>query len=139
MVGCKGMRRCKWHWATRLSDQMVGRNISCECDLSRSYVSLCGLILLAVMAGCGGSTYSAPKQPSSTGQITFSFGTEETVFSSATDSCVPEDLPDTPAHAVRLGDGSLLFEDGGATGKYMMYGADFSTLKKSCIPTMNSD
>jgi len=74
-----------------------------------------------------------------TPHITFSLGTEETVFSSTTDSCEPLDVPDTPAHAVRLADGSLMLEDGDAPRNYAMFGANFSTLKRSCTPTLASD
>jgi len=74
-----------------------------------------------------------------TPHITFSFGPEETVFSSSTDSCEPLDVPDTPAHAVRLADGSLMLEDGDAPRNYAMFGTNFSTLKRSCTPTLASD
>jgi hypothetical protein len=75
-----------------------------------------------------------------TGQITFSFGPEETVFSHSTDSCEPLDVPDTPAHAVRLSDNSLMLEDGDAPRNYAMFGPDFSTLHRSCAaPILTSD
>ena len=74
-----------------------------------------------------------------TPHMSFSFGAEETVFSSSTDSCEPLDVPDTPAHAVRLADGSLILEDGDAPRNYAMFGATFSTLKRSCTPILVSD
>jgi hypothetical protein len=101
-------------------------------------------ILLAASAGCAAvqSSQQTANQPPATtsGQITFSFGVEETVFNHSTDSCEPQDLPDTPAHAVRLADGSLMLADGNAPRNYAMFGADFSTLRRSCTaPTLVSD
>lgn len=97
-------------------------------------------LLLAALAGCGGSGYSSPPPPPPTGQITFSFAAEETVFSYSTDSCEVLDVPDTPAHAVRFADGSLMLEDGDAPRNYAMFGTDFSNLKRSCTaPILVSD
>jgi hypothetical protein len=102
-------------------------------------------ILLATVAvglplGCGGSYQSNQQPVTGNGQITFSFGPEETVFNHTTDSCEPLDVPDTPAHAVRLADGSLMLEDGDAPRNYAMFGADFSTLHKRCTaPILVSD
>jgi hypothetical protein len=98
------------------------------------------VVVAAVLTGCGGSGFSIPPPPPPKGQITFSFGAEETVFSYATDSCEVLDVPDTPAHAVRFADGSLLLADGDAPHNYAMFGADFSTLKRSCTaPILVSD
>jgi len=102
-------------------------------------------ILLATVAvglplGCGGSYQSNQPPVTGNGQITFSFGPEETVFNHTTDSCEPLDVPDTPAHAVRLADGSLMLEDGDAPRNYAMFGPDFSTLHKRCTaPILVSD
>ena len=83
---------------------------------------------------------SSQPPATTTGQTTFSFGAEETVFNHSTDSCDPQDLPDTPAHAVRLADGSLMLADGNAPRNYAMFGADFSILRRSCTaPTLVSD
>ncbi len=74
------------------------------------------------------------------GQITFSFGPEETVFSHATDACEPLDVPDTPAHAVRLPDGSIFLDDGDAPHVYGMFGTGFSSLHRDCTaPLLTSD
>lgn len=72
--------------------------------------------------------------------ITFTFGAEETVFNHSADSCEPLDVPDIPAHVVRLADGSLMLADGDAPRYYAMFGADFSTLHKECTaPALVSD
>ena len=92
--------------------------------------------------GCGGGSASSPPPPppSGGGEITFAFGPEETVFNHTTDSCEPLDVPDTPAHVVRLPDNSLMLEDGDAPRNYAMFGADFSTLQRSCLaPILVSD
>jgi len=70
--------------------------------------------------------------------ITFSFGTEETVFTWLTDQCEALDVPDAPAHALRLADGSLLLIDGHESGNYVMAGTGFSSLRKRCSPTLVS-
>ncbi len=70
--------------------------------------------------------------------ITISLGPEETVFSWASDRCQETDVPDVPAHAVRLADGSLLLVTGHESGNYVMAGADFSTLYRNCSPTLTS-
>ncbi len=94
--------------------------------------------LVAMLIACGGGSTGPPVPP--TGQITFSFGPEETVFNHSTDSCEPLDVPDTPAHAVRLPNGTLMLEDGDAPRNYAMFGTDFSTLHKSCAaPILVSD
>ena len=61
-------------------------------------------LFAATLLGCsaGNSTTPPPPPPPPKGQITFSFGAEETVFSYATDSCEALDVPDTRAHAVRF-------------------------------------
>jgi len=113
--------------------------------LKGSWGCIAEAIILMALAGCGGSSQQPMQQPaqppvSGTGQITFSFGPEETVFSHSTDSCEPLDVPDTPAHAVRLPDGTLMLEDGDAPRNYAMFGPDFSTLQKSCTaPILVSD
>ncbi len=64
--------------------------------------------------------------------ITFSFGAEETVFRWSSDRCEDLDLPDVPAHAVRLADGTLALMAADAPRNYTMFGADFSSLHRSC-------
>ena len=74
------------------------------------------------------------------GKITFAFGAEEVVFRHATDSCEPSDIPDVPARAVRLADGSLLLLSGAALRFYATFGVDFASLKHSCtLPVLSSD
>ena len=114
--------------------------------LSRNGAPFVSILLAAALGtgsiGCGGSSASSPPPPPviGTGQISFSFGPEETVFNHTTDSCEPLDVPDTPAHAVRLPDNSLMLEDGDAPRNYAMFGADFSTLHRSCAaPILVSD
>lgn len=107
---------------------------------SRSRASLISILVAGVATlcnlGCGGTAGSAPPPKG----ITFSFGPEETVFNHTTDSCEPLDVPDIPAHAVRLADGSLMLADGDAPRYYAMFGADFSTLHRQCAtPALVSD
>ncbi len=64
--------------------------------------------------------------------ITISLGAEETVFVWSTDRCEDLDLPDVPAHAVRLADGTLTLMAADAPRNYAMVGADFSSLRRSC-------
>jgi hypothetical protein len=73
------------------------------------------------------------------GSVSFSFGPEEVVFAHATDACEPLDVPDVPARAIRLLDGTLELIDGDAPHTYASFGADFSTLKRSCNPIYVSD
>jgi Big-like domain-containing protein len=72
-------------------------------------------------------------------KITFSFGAEEIVFHHSTDSCEPLDVPDTSAHAIRLPDGTLTLLDGDAPTAYSMFGADFNSLYRVCVPVLRSD
>jgi hypothetical protein len=67
--------------------------------------------------------------------ITFSLGAEETVFAWLTDRCEDLDVPDVPAHAVRLADDSLVLIAGDAPRYYASFGADFSSLQRSCAQT----
>ena len=69
------------------------------------------LVVVAGLTACGAAVPQPPPPPPSKGQITFSFGAEETVFSYATDSCEALDGPDTPAHAVRFADCTLMLAD----------------------------
>jgi len=104
----------------------------------RSSALLAGVATLFNL-GCGGTSSASPPPPPPQG-ITFSFGAEEIVFNHSTDSCEPLDVPDNPAHAVRLADGSLMLADGDAPRYYAMFGADFSTLHKQCTtPALVSD
>ena len=64
--------------------------------------------------------------------ITFSFGAEETVFAWSTDHCNDYDLPDVPAHVVRVADGSLVLMASDAPKNYVMVGSDFSSLHRIC-------
>ena len=64
--------------------------------------------------------------------ITFSFGAEETVFAWSTDRCNVYDLPDVPAHVVRVADGSLVLMASDAPENYVMVGSDFSSLHRVC-------
>jgi hypothetical protein len=73
------------------------------------------------------------------GSISFSFGPEEVVFTYMTDACEALDVPDVPARAVRLGDGTLMLVDGDAPHSYASFGADFSTLKRRCTAIYVSD
>jgi len=103
-----------------------------------SNAALAGLVVALSLSGCGGGSSSSPPPPPR--GITFSFGSEEIVFNHSTDSCEPLDVPDTPAHAVRLADGGLMLADGDAPRNYAMFGADFSSLRRSCTaPTLVSD
>jgi len=61
------------------------------------------------------------------------------VVSWTTDNCESLDVPDVPAHAVRLADGTLMLADGDAPRNYAMFGADFSSLQRNCGVTLASD
>lgn len=72
--------------------------------------------------------------------IVFSLGPEETVFRWSTDRCEDLDLPDVPAHAIRLADGGLALMAADAPRNYTMFGADFSSFHRSCAqPSLASD
>jgi len=74
------------------------------------------------------------------GPITFSFGAEEVVFRYTSENCEQLDVPDVPARAVRLADGSLLLIASDAPRNYAMFGPDFSTLKRRCAaPALSSE
>lgn len=74
------------------------------------------------------------------GDITFSLGAEEVVFSYETQRCADSDVPDETAKAVHLTDGSLLLTASNAPNNYGMFGSDFSTLTRSCTaPILSSD
>jgi len=89
--------------------------------ISASYGAVAGSLSLTINAG-----------------ITFSFGPEETVFAWSTDRCEDLDIPDAPAHAARLADGSLLLVGGHESANYVMTGTDFSSLRRRCSPAMTS-
>ena len=75
-----------------------------------------------------------------TGSIGFALGAEEVVFRYSTDACEPGDNPDVPAKAVRLPDGTLTVISGDVPHFYALFGADFSSLKRSCtVPILVSD
>lgn len=68
---------------------------------------------------------------------TFTLGAVETVFTYTTAQCYFGDVPDVPAKAVRLADGTLMLVAGTTPQNYAMFGADFSSLKKDCsTPTL---
>jgi len=64
--------------------------------------------------------------------ITFTLGAEEVVFTYTKDACNASDIPDVPAKAVRLANGSLTLIDGGAPNNYAMFGPNFSSLTRNC-------
>ncbi|HET7750252.1 MAG TPA: hypothetical protein VFK81_12785 [Terriglobales bacterium] len=123
------------------SDKMVRvLRAAARCKFPKKFIIyLMASIVTAAWTGCGGGgTSSQPNQ--SSGQITFTFGPEQTVFTYATDACEPLDVPDTPAHAVRLPDGSLFLDDGDAPHVYGMFGSGFSSLHHDCTaPLLISD
>jgi hypothetical protein len=65
-------------------------------------------------------------------------GAEEVVYLYSTSNCATWDVPDSPAHAVRLADGTLTLIAGTAPANYASFGADFSSLKHSCAAVLNS-
>lgn len=73
------------------------------------------------------------------GNITFTIGPEEVVFTYTKDACESSDVPDVPAKAIRLPDGSLTLIDGDAPNNYAMFGATFSSLTRNCsAPILSS-
>lgn len=94
--------------------------------------------LLLFSAGCG-SGASTTQLHQNSGQIAFTFGPEETVVSYA-DQCDALDVPDNPAHFIRLADGSLFLDDGDAPNFYGTFGSAFTTLQHDCTaPILVSD
>lgn len=63
-----------------------------------------------ISANSGGLAGSLPvtvsPSPGAPGTISFSYGPEEVVFRHTTDACEPLDVPDVPARAIRLSDGT---------------------------------
>jgi hypothetical protein len=69
------------------------------------------------------------------GTIQVSVGPEGVVFQYTRDACMEADYPDSPARAVRLGDGSLLLSAGHDQFWFMDFGTDFYSLKRNCVPS----
>jgi len=72
------------------------------------------------------------------GTIQVSIGPEETVFDYLQNACMEGDVPDGPAHATRLGDGSIFLIAGDAPFNFANTGADFWSLQRRCSPTLVS-
>lgn len=72
------------------------------------------------------------------GQVLFFFGPEETVFDYATQRCNDGDVPDEPAHPIRLVDGSLLLFAANDPLNHDFSGADFNSLKPNCATVLQS-
>src|SRR5262249_2913854 len=104
---------------------------------SAGFLAVLNVGSVSISAGSGAIIGSLPLNIN-TG-ITFAFGREETVFTWVTDSCESLDVPDVPAHAVRLADGTLTLADGDAPRNYAMFGADFSSLHRNCGVALASD
>ena len=62
---------------------------------------------------------------------TFTLGTVETVFTYNTDNCYYLDVPDVPARAVRLADGTLMLVAGNDPQNYAMMLNDFSSCSRT--------
>ena len=73
----------------------------------------------------------------SKGQIKIEIGQEEKVFEYVKDRCAELDLPDVYAHSIRTPKGILLVS-GNAPDNYFMFGEDFNSLKRSCVPVLTS-
>src|SRR5205814_9770771 len=65
---------------------------------------------------------------------TFTLGAVETVITYNTDNCYFLDVPDVPAHAVRLADGSLMLVAGHASQTFAMFRVGFSSLRTDRCP-----
>ena len=72
-----------------------------------------------------------------TGPIKIVLGAEEKVFVDVYDHCVTLDLPDVYAHPIRAQEGIMLVS-GNAPDNYFMFGKDFNSLKRSCVPVLSS-
>ena len=66
------------------------------------------------------------------GTISVSYGPPEVVFNYVRDACHEGDVPDNPARAVRLNDGSILLVAAGNPIYFAELGADFNSLKRNC-------
>ncbi len=72
------------------------------------------------------------------GTIQVSVGPEEVVYLYSRDACMEGEVPDSPAHAVRLPDSSLLLMTGDDPFNFAYVGADFNSIKPRCTPSMIS-
>src|SRR6185437_12941092 len=63
-------------------------------------------------------------------------GPPEPVFTFTREACSQDDVPDSPARAVRLNDGSIMLVAAGAPIKFAERGADFDSLHRICTPIM---
>ena len=73
----------------------------------------------------------------SNGSIKIELGSEEKVFEYVNDRCVELDLPNVYAHPVRTPNGITLVS-GNAPDNYFMFGKDFNSLNRSCVPVLRS-
>src|SRR5258705_6396387 len=105
---------------------------------------------VVIGAGCGSTSPARPDgsrgpdaavidaaPPPALGDVTIELGAEETLFDWTTDRCNDLDLPDVYAHAIRTAAGLVLIS-GNAPDNYAMFGADFTSLARSCTPVMGS-
>ena len=125
MITLRSVTTKRWNWRSRII----------------IYSGISGLLIASIACGSRtGSLGSTTQTTQNSGQISITFGSEETVFSSATDACEPLDLPDNPAHFIRLPDGSLFLDDGDAPHFYGTFGSSFATLQHDCTaPILISD
>ncbi len=91
---------------------------------------------VSVSASAGGKTatliFNVASASGIPGTIRISIGPEETVFKASMDACWGGDLPDSPAHAVRLSDGTLMLDFGNNPLWFMSFGQNFNSLQRSC-------
>jgi hypothetical protein len=111
--------------------------------------SLSRVVLLASLAawGCSGSP---PRTDSSSGldagrdagvytldNVDIVLESEEVVFDHSANACNDLDVPDTPAHAVRI-DGGVLLASSDAPEAYFSFGPTLETAVRDCAPVLVS-
>jgi len=73
------------------------------------------------------------------GKVLFSLGPIETVYNYATQYCpTGYNIPDEPAHAIKLSDSSIVLFAANYPLNFSYRGADFNSLRSNCTPVLTS-
>jgi len=121
-----------FHWST--SDATVAK------VTSRGDVLPLKTGTATISVTAGGQTQQVPITVNANGQaagtVLISMGPAEPVYQFTREACSQYDVPDSPARAVRLNDGSLMLVASGAPIKFAERGADFDSLRRVCTPIL---